>query len=199
MPIPMVAPIYMPGQEPLPAGFTEADRAQMAQMEQYSKYMAQAMESCPVKCAMAGVMGFGLGGFFSLLGSSFAMDDPLRRSNLQAAAIRNAAAGTTVPPVAELTTAQQTKEFFLETGRGMYRTGKGFGKVGALYSGIECCIEGYRAKHDIVNPVAAGFFTGAILARNQGPQAVLLGGAGFAAFSAAIDYFFFHRQPSDDD
>ncbi|KAK0548114.1 Mitochondrial import inner membrane translocase subunit tim22 [Tilletia horrida] len=180
----MVAPVYLPGQEPLPEGFTEADRAQMQQMAQYSKYMNQAMESCPFKCGMAGVMGFGMGAFFSLLGSSFAMDDPLRRSNLQAAMIKN---GVTQPQ-AELTTAQQTKEFFKETGRGMYRTGRGFGKVGLLYSGIECCIEGYRAKHDMVNPVASGFFTGAILARNQGPQAVLLGGAGFAAFSAAIDY-----------
>ncbi|KAL9937530.1 hypothetical protein V8E36_003939 [Tilletia maclaganii] len=196
MPMPMVAPVYLPGREPLPAGMTEADRAQMMQMEQYSKYMSQAMESCVFKCTMAGVMGFGFGAFFSMLGSSFAMDDPMRRSNLQAAAMRN---GVAAQPQVELTTAQQTKEFFKETGRGMYRTGRGFGKVGALYSGIECCIEGYRAKHDMTNPVAAGFFTGAILARNQGPQAVLLGGAGFAAFSAVIDYFFFHRQPPDDD
>ncbi|KAE8215237.1 hypothetical protein CF319_g6601 [Tilletia indica] len=195
MPLPMVAPVYLPGKEPLPPGFTENDRIAMAQMAQSSKYMNQAMESCPFKVGMAGVMGFGFGAFFSLLGSSFAMDDPLRRSNVQAATMRN---GVTVPPV-ELTTAQQTKEFFKETGRGMYRTGRGFGKVGAIYSGVECCIEGYRAKHDMVNPVAAGFFTGAILARNQGPQAVLLGGAGFAAFSAVIDYFFFHRQPPDDD
>ncbi|CAD6885890.1 unnamed protein product [Tilletia controversa] len=195
MPFPMVAPVYLPGKEPLPPGFTEDDRAAMAQMLQSSKYMAQAMDSCPFKCGMAGVMGFGLGAFFSLLGSSFAMDDPLRRSNVQAAIIRN---GVT-QPVPELTTAQQTKEFFKETGRGMYRTGRGFGKVGAIYSGIECCIEGYRARHDMANPVAAGFFTGAILARNQGPQAVLLGGAGFACFSAAIDYFFIHREAADED
>jgi import inner membrane translocase subunit TIM22 len=41
----------------------------------------------------------------------------------------------------------------------------------------------------MVNPVAAGFVAGGILARNSGPKAVLGGGLAFAAFSAAIDLF----------
>ncbi len=45
----------------------------------------------------------------------------------------------------------------------------------------------YRAKNDIYNAVSAGFLSGAILARHSGPQAMIGGGAAFAAFSAAID------------
>lgn len=41
----------------------------------------------------------------------------------------------------------------------------------------------------MVNPVAAGFVAGGVLARNAGPRAVLGGGVAFAAFSAAIDLF----------
>lgn len=41
----------------------------------------------------------------------------------------------------------------------------------------------------MVNPVAAGFVAGGILARNSGPKAVVGGGLAFAAFSAAIDLF----------
>jgi mitochondrial import inner membrane translocase subunit TIM22 len=47
----------------------------------------------------------------------------------------------------------------------------------------------YRAKNDMVNPVAGGFVVGGILARNSGPKGALLGGLGFGAFSAAIDMF----------
>lgn len=137
---PWVTPIYLPGKEPMPEGTTDADRQQMAQVQYWSKVTSMAMESCPVKCVMSGAMGFALGGFFSLLSASFAIDDPLRRSNLQAAAMANANPGAPPPP--EPTTMQQTRTFFKETGKGMYRSGKGFGKVGALYSGVECVLEG---------------------------------------------------------
>jgi hypothetical protein len=136
----LTVPIYLPGQEPLPPGYTEEDRAQLAQMKYWSSMTSHAMEFCPTKCALSGGAGFALGGFFSLFSSSFAIDDPLRRSNLaQAHALANEK-GLPHPP--ELTTTQQTKQFFKDTGKGMYRSAKGFGKVGALYSGIECCIEG---------------------------------------------------------
>lgn len=39
----------------------------------------------------------------------------------------------------------------------------------------------------MVNPVAAGFIAGGILARSSGPQAIIGGGLAFAAFSGAID------------
>ena len=68
-------------------------------------------------------------------------------------------------------------------------SGKNFAVVGAVFSGTECAIEGLRAKNDIWNGVAGGCITGGILARKAGPQAVAVGCAGFAAFSAAIDAY----------
>ena len=59
-----------------------------------------------------------------MMSSSFAYEDPLLRQNLN--------------------TTQKTKEIFKEMGRGMWRSGKGFSKVGALYAGIECVIESVR-------------------------------------------------------
>ena len=44
----------------------------------------------------------------------------------------------------------------------------------------------------MVNSVSAGCITGGLLAMNAGPQAAAMGCAGFAAFSAAIDYFMEH-------
>lgn len=41
----------------------------------------------------------------------------------------------------QLSTRQKASEIFKEMGRGMWKSGKGFGKVGALYAGIECVIE----------------------------------------------------------
>ena len=133
-------------------------------------------------------VGFVIGAFFSLMSSSFAYEDPMLRQSLN--------------------TQQKARAIFKEMGQGMYKSGKGFGKVGALFAGIECVIESvssprgiaracspylipsqYRARNDMVNPVAAGFVAGGILARNAGPKAVVGGGLAFAAFSAAIDLF----------
>ena len=133
---PWLTPVYLPGKEPLPEGWTENDRAELAQVQKWSKFAASTMESCPTKCAFSGVAGFGLGAFFTLFSAALSADDPLRRTN----SYMQAQAAGIDPP--KLTTAQQTKMFFKDTGRNMYKTGKGFGKVGALYSGIECCVEG---------------------------------------------------------
>lgn len=46
----------------------------------------------------------------------------------------------------------------------------------------------------MVNPVAAGFLAGGILARNAGPKAAFGGGIAFAAFSAVIDLFMKHES-----
>ena len=74
--------------------------------------------------ANANAPGLGLGAFFSLMSASFAYEDPLSKASQQ------------------LGTKAQTAYMFKEMGRNMWSTGKGFAKVGALYSGIECCIEG---------------------------------------------------------
>ncbi|KIK26160.1 hypothetical protein PISMIDRAFT_676301 [Pisolithus microcarpus 441] len=178
----LVAPLYPAGREPLPPGLKEEDREQFMQAKKYQQWMVMGMESCVAKTVMAGVGGLGIGAFFSLMSASFAYEDPYLRQQTQAG----------------MTNTQKAREVFKEMGRGMWRTGKGFGKVGALFAGIECVIEAYRAKNDMVNPVAAGFVAGGVLARHSGPKAAFGGGLAFAAFSGAIDLFL-RRESSDDD
>lgn len=69
--------------------------------------------------------GFGIGAFFSLMSSSFALEDPFR-----------------APQFEGMTTMQKSKLVFRDMGKGMLKSGAGFGKVGALYAGSECVIEG---------------------------------------------------------
>jgi mitochondrial import inner membrane translocase subunit TIM22 len=76
-----------------------------------------------------------------------------------------------------------------DMGSSAYSSAKNFGKIGAMYSVTECCIEGLRGKNDLTNGVAAGAVTGAVLARHGGPQAVAFGAVGFAVFSGAIDWY----------
>ncbi|KIM56564.1 hypothetical protein SCLCIDRAFT_17156 [Scleroderma citrinum Foug A] len=178
--LPLVAPLYPAGREPLPPGMSEEDREQLMQAKKYQSWMMMGMESCAAKTAMAGVGGLGIGAFFSLMSASFAYEDPYLRQQTQAG----------------LSNTQKAREVFKDMGRGMWKTGKGFGKVGALFAGIECVIEAYRAKNDIINPVAAGFVAGGILARNSGPKAVFGGGLAFAAFSGVIDWFL-HKPSSE--
>jgi hypothetical protein len=73
--------------------------------------------------------GFGFGAFFSLMSASFAYEDPFLRQRTQAG----------------LNTTQKAREIFRDMGKGMWSTGKGFGKVGALFAGIECVIESVRS------------------------------------------------------
>jgi len=151
-----------------------------------AKWLVNAMESCYAKTVMSGVMGFGLGGVFGLFMASMAYDTPYHSPG-----------GVAVTPVSSLPWRQQLKVGFKDMGARSYSTAKNFGAVGALFSGIECGIEGLRAKNDLANGVAAGCLTGGILARNGGPQAAAVGCAGFAAFSAAIDAWM--RMPKEED
>ncbi|KZT21066.1 Tim17-domain-containing protein [Neolentinus lepideus HHB14362 ss-1] len=182
MALPLVAPIFPAGKEPLPPGMSEEEREQMMQMKKWQNMMTSGMESCAAKTVIAGAGGFAIGGFFSLMQASFAYEDPLLRQQAQAG----------------WNNKQKAAEVFKEMGRNMWKSGKGFGKVGALFAGIECVIESYRARNDMVNPVAAGFVAGGILARNAGPTAVVGGGVAFAAFSAAIDMFLRRETPEED-
>lgn len=50
-------PIYAPGKEPLPPGFTEEDRAAIQQTKKWEGYAGMAMESCAVKTVLAGGAG----------------------------------------------------------------------------------------------------------------------------------------------
>jgi import inner membrane translocase subunit TIM22 len=91
---------------------------------------------------------------------------------------------------------QQLKHGLRDMYRSSLSSGRNFAKVGAIFSGTECAIEGLRAKNDLYNGVAGGCITGGILARNAGPQAALIGCAGFGVFSAAIDAYM--RMPEDE-
>ncbi|KAF5393308.1 hypothetical protein D9757_000483 [Collybiopsis confluens] len=178
---PGLVPLHIPGKEPLPPGVSEDERESLEQMKKTEKFMTMGAESCAFKTVIAGGGGLALGAFFSLMSSSFAYEDPLLREKTQAG----------------MKTHQKASAMFKEMGRGMWTTGKGFGKVGALYAGIECIIESYRAKNDIYNSTSAGFVAGGILARNSGPRGTLFGAVGFAAFSAVIDLAFLRREPAE--
>ncbi|KAH6641485.1 Tim17/Tim22/Tim23/Pmp24 family-domain-containing protein [Chaetomium tenue] len=165
------------------------------------KWLSNAMESCYAKTAMSGVAGFALGGLFGLFMASMAYDTPYHTAGAGMPGAPgvpgipgSAAAGK---PFTSLPLRQQVAHGFKDMGARSWSTAKNFGAVGALFSGIECGIEGLRAKNDLGNGVAAGCLTGAILARNGGPQASAVGCAGFAAFSAAIDAWM--RMPKDED
>lgn len=92
---------------------------------------------------------------------------------------------------------EQLRQGFKEMGARSLSSAKNFGKVGAIFAGVECAIEGYRAKNVLSNGVMAGCITGGVLAAPAGPQAAALGCGGFAAFSAAIDYYM--RMPKESD
>jgi import inner membrane translocase subunit TIM22 len=138
--------------------------------------MQQGLESCPFKTVLSGAAGFALGGVFGLFMASMSYDTPLSGPN----------AGTAL---SSLPLKQQLKVGFKDMGARSWTSAKNFGLVGAVFSGTECCIEGFRAKNDIYNGIAAGCITGGALAAPAGPQAAAIGCAGFAAFSAAIDYY----------
>lgn len=94
-----------------------------------------------------------------------------------------------VSNIRDLPFKQQMKLQFSDMGKRTYSSAKNFGYIGMVYSGVECAIESLRAKHDIYNGVSAGCITGGGLAIRAGPQAALVGCAGFAAFSTAIDLY----------
>lgn len=149
--------------------------SQEEQTEEGAKRMVEFMLSCPGKTAMAGVLGFFLGGFFGLFMASMAYDVPIGND--------------TVKHISELPFKQQMKLQFTDMGKRAYSSARNFGYIGMVYSGVECTIESLRAKHDIYNGVSAGCITGAGLSIKAGPQAAAIGCAGFAAFSTAIDLY----------
>ncbi|KAI8112660.1 hypothetical protein M9434_003981 [Picochlorum sp. BPE23] len=136
------------------------------------------MNNCAVRTILSGVMGTGLGVVFGIFMGT--MDT----SHID---------GT-------LSTTAETKKSFRQVMREVGKStwsrsmsyAKGFGMMGALFSGSECIIETYRAKHDMYNSIYAGCTAGAILAHSGGPKAMCVGCASFAAFSALIDKFMDH-------
>jgi import inner membrane translocase subunit TIM22 len=109
--------------------------------------MMAAMESCPAKTVISGVAGFALGGVFGLVISSL-----------------DASASVPDPTKPEPSTREQVRNVFKDMGKRSFSTAKNFAVVAAIYSGVECTIEGYRAKNDLYNSMSAGCVTGSILA-----------------------------------
>ncbi|KAH3676199.1 hypothetical protein WICMUC_002152 [Wickerhamomyces mucosus] len=166
---------------------TYAEMNQEEQAEEGAKQIIEFMASCPGKSAISGVTGFALGGVFGLFMASMSYDVPIGQ---------NAASH-----ISELPFKQQMKLQFTDMGKRSWSSAKNFGYIGMIYAGVECGVESLRAKNDIYNGVAAGCITGGGLAYKAGPQAALVGCAGFAAFSTAIDLYMRseHGKPPTND
>jgi len=93
------------------------------------------------------------------------------------------------PEVSNLGALPQTKQILREMGSRTVSNAKSFAKIGSLFSLFECIVETHRARHDIVNTLAAGCLTGTTLSLKAGPKAALAGCLGFAAFSGAVEHF----------
>jgi len=174
---PLTAPYVAPGCWP---GASEEDKELARQLVKQELLMTTTMESCMVKAGISGVAGFGLGAFFSLMTASFRYDDPFAS-----------------PAMRDMKTSQKAAEMFKDMGRGMWKGGRNWGTLGLLFSGIECCIEGYRGKHDPYNVFAGGFITGCIISRKSGVKAGILSGIGFGTFGAAIDKLWVEKETPD--
>mmetsp|Transcript_4378 Transcript_4378/g.8283 ORF Transcript_4378/g.8283 Transcript_4378/m.8283 type:complete len:171 (-) Transcript_4378:154-666(-) len=137
------------------------------------------MESCAVKAALGGIMGGGMGAVMGMvLGGYGSIAPPVSIPG--------------VPDPPKIPIKWQLRDSWLSTARRSRRWGKNFAFVTVIFSGVECVIEKYRAKHDIVNGVSAGCITGGAMAAPQGPAAACIGCLGFAAFSAVIESIMGH-------
>ncbi len=131
------------------------------------------MEACGTKIITGGVMGAVLGvGLGVFMG---AMGDVSPIQVLQ---------GREVP---QAPLREQLRAAFKSTATKSAGWARNFGVLTALFGGIECLIEKYRAKHDVWNPVISGCAVGATLSIKGGPAAACLGCAGFAGFSLVVD------------
>ncbi|XP_054611609.1 mitochondrial import inner membrane translocase subunit Tim22 [Dunckerocampus dactyliophorus] len=133
------------------------------------KTIEKAMESCAFKSLLACAGGFVLGGAFGVFTAGidtnvgFDPKDPLRT------------------PTA--------REVLKDMGQRGMSYAKNFAIVGAMFSCTECIIESHRGKSDWKNAVYSGCITGGAIGFRAGLKAGVLGCGGFAAFSAAIEYY----------
>ncbi|KAK2581197.1 hypothetical protein KPH14_007997 [Odynerus spinipes] len=133
------------------------------------KMIERIMESCAFKSVMSCVLGFGLGAAIGLFTSSVN------------------------PNVVSVEKQQTVREIFKDMKMTTLSYAKNFAAVGCVFSAIECSIESYRGKTDWRNGTYAGGLTGGLIGLRAGIKAGLVGAAGFAAFSTAIDYYM-HRS-----
>ncbi|CAI8043983.1 Mitochondrial import inner membrane translocase subunit Tim22 [Geodia barretti] len=128
--------------------------------------VSRVMESCSFKSALSCVLGFGLGGAFGLFMSG--LDSPVTTEKMTA------------------------RETLRDMGAKSKSYAKNFALVGLMFAGSECVLESYRGKSGLGTSTMAGCATGGVIGLRAGVKAAAFGCAGFAAFSAAIDYFLRH-------
>lgn len=134
-------------------------------------------ESCIFTTLMSGVMGGGFGAMFGLFMASIGP---------------SSMAEATTP------TRLQLRLIFVDMLKRSFSSGKSFATIAALFSGTECMIESYRAKHDWKNGLGAGCMTGGLMAVRSGPKAIMVGCAGFAAFTTAVERIMAHNSQAAD-
>ncbi|XP_045503700.1 mitochondrial import inner membrane translocase subunit Tim22 [Colias croceus] len=135
------------------------------------KMIESTIESCPFKSVTSCIIGYGLGLAVGLFTSSLMpnMTDPMAQQN------------------------QTAREILREMKTSMLSYAKNFAILGAVFSGVECCIETARGKSDWRNGTYAGGVTGGLIGLRGGLKAGIFGAAGFAAFSTVIDYYMHQR------
>lgn len=121
-------------------------------------------ESCLFKCAMSYGFGYAFGGVIGLF-------------------------STSVNPGPQHT----AREVFRDMRTTTISHAKNFAIVGAIFAATECAIESYRGKSDWKNGTSAGAVTGGLIGLRAGVKPGLIGAAGFAVFSSAIDYYMRQR------
>ena len=134
-------------------------------------------ENCGFKTIISGVLGAGMGGLFGVLFSS-------NPGDLSHIPVPDAQGKYPAAPKFNW------KQHAQQTWKGAKFYGKSFGMVGAIFAGSECVVEKARGKTDVWNGVLGGCATGAGLAYKGGASAMVLGCAGFSAFSLVIDTIF---------
>ncbi|KAJ7997100.1 hypothetical protein DPEC_G00225410 [Dallia pectoralis] len=133
------------------------------------KMIERGMESCAFKAVLACVGGFVLGGAFGVftagIDSNVGFDpkDPMKTPS--------------------------AREVLKDMGQRGMSYAKNFAVIGAMFSCTECIIESHRGKSDWKNAVYSGCVTGGAIGLRAGAKAGVLGCGGFAAFSAAIEYY----------
>jgi import inner membrane translocase subunit TIM22 len=146
----------------------------------FVKYANLVSESCLTKTAIAtiggGLLGLASGVFFTIMESGAPSTYPVPE-------LKNPSKYKAVNVLRETGLQMRDRSKFYS---------KSFALVGAIYSSFECVVEKYRGKHDRLNSLYAGCLSGGTLAHSTGPKGILLGCAGFAAFSVIIDSIMDH-------
>uniref|UniRef100_A0A3P9DN82 Mitochondrial import inner membrane translocase subunit TIM22 n=1 Tax=Maylandia zebra TaxID=106582 RepID=A0A3P9DN82_9CICH len=133
------------------------------------KMIERGMESCAFKSLLACVGGFVLGGAFGIFTAGIDTN-------------------VGIDPKHPLRT-PTAREVLKDMGQREMSYAKNFAIVGAMFSCTECIIESHRGKSDWKNAVYSGCVTGGAIGFRAGLKAGVLGCRGFAAFSAAIEYY----------